>query len=119
MTRILLICALVGAVGCSVFAQTANVIELEPADTARAQKAWDELQKAKNHWALVIADINMRYLNASRTCPAGNTCAVFNKEGFEAGFEFNKDFKFIVPKIEPSPTPHYQLQPYGQLYNYN
>jgi hypothetical protein len=108
----------------SVFAQTANVIELTPADQARAQKSWDAKQKADTEWESVRHDIGHRYagtdgddVGLSRGGPftmkgemgEGNVKTMRPAPGFESGFEFSKDFRFIVPKVaEPKP---YQFYP--------
>jgi hypothetical protein len=94
-------------------AQTANVIELTPADQARAQKAWDALQKAKNDWGVLQTEIQMKYAEAPQSCiggtaiiingGCGGTQVMTSLPGFENGFEFSKDFRFIVPKVlEPT-----------------
>ena len=103
MKRLLLIPILTLA-ALTVWAQTANVIELEPYDTARAQKAWDALQKAQVEWDLERGHISGRYVEKScgpneNKLIIGSACSV---PGFESGFEFSKDFRFIVPK-QPDP----------------
>jgi hypothetical protein len=70
--------------------QTANVIELTPADQARTQKAWDALQKAQGEWNIIVADINGKYVLDKNH---------HQSEGFENGYTFSKDFRFIVPKV--------------------
>ena len=89
-------------VAISVSAQTANVIELDPQDSIRAQKAWNALQKAQTEWDKTRSDIDDKYVNIG---PEG---VVLNLKtgrgyqqplpGFSYGFEFSRDFKHIVPK---------------------
>ena len=82
MKRLAIILLLAG----SLSAQTANVIELSPADTITAKAAWQNLQDAEKKWKDEQSVIGRKYA----TLP-GNP-------GFEHGFEFSKDFKYIVPK---------------------
>lgn len=91
--RLLIMICLLGT--SSVLAQTANVIELSPNDAARAQKAWDTLQKAQAEWKAVRSDIEKSYVK--RACLVIG-CTSTSVEGFESDFEFSKDFKVIVPK---------------------
>ena len=97
----------------TVFAQTANVIELSATDTAKAQKAWDVLQKAQAEWNGLQEEIKQKYtFNTSQKDDPNCLGATVNgkyygcpKKGFENGFEFSKDFRFIVPKAaEPRAT---------------
>lgn len=85
----------------TVGAQTANVVELSQADYERAQKAWDTLQKAKADWEDLTKDIDKRYLQIQlvkqgqyMACNDGRCVP----SEYMYGFEFSKDFKFIVPK---------------------
>jgi hypothetical protein len=90
----------------TVGAQTANVIELKPEDSSRAQKAWDDLQKAEAGWKDVQDQIDMKYVEVPFDGKSGGTFTwpgdVKNgfrpKSGFNGGFEFSQDFKYIVPK---------------------
>jgi hypothetical protein len=96
----------------SVGAQTANVIELKPADTAQAQKAWDALQKAQREWENVQETIGSKYVYTGPVWAIGGTGMKEIHQpvaGFDGGFEFSKDFKYIVPKL-PEQKPY----PYGQ-----
>jgi len=95
----------------TVFAQNANVIELEPTDTVKAQKAWDNLQKAQMEWESTRITLGNKYTNKvpcvaslSGTWPPSSdqVCIHQPKEGFESGFELSKDFKFIIPKSPPT-----------------
>lgn len=95
-------------------AQTANVIELEPSDAAKAQKAYADLQAAQLFWDSTSAYIGRKYAHAGNcvTTDSQNNitggwgpCAISPVSGFENGFEFSKDFKYIVPKPrEQKPT---------------
>jgi hypothetical protein len=82
-----------------VLAQTANVIQLEPADSARAQKAWDALQKAQAEWDAVQKETETKYIPAGVVGHCTNTlrgrCVA---DEWYHGSEFSKDFKAIVPK---------------------
>lgn len=109
----------------SLGAQTANVIELEPADTAKAQKAWDALQRAQKDWDAVVFSMNKQYIAPPIPCTWGSStgeqgpagCS-YPKKGFESGFEFSKDFKFIVPKsaeFKQGIYPAYTLPAVGTL----
>jgi hypothetical protein len=95
----------------TVGAQTANVIELTPADQARAQKAWDALQKAQTEWNDVRDSLDDKYVHngqpwASVGTALGGKVLRQPQPGFENGFEFSSDFRFIVPKVaEPIKTP--------------
>lgn len=97
----------------AVFAQSANVIELEPADGARVQKAWDALQKAQADWDAVHHDIEMKYTTRPGNTGGAGMCVVnadyCYKEAFDDGFEFSTDFKFIVPKNTEPTRPQFQL----------
>lgn len=110
MKRLMIIALLFAG---TVFAQTANVIELDPPDTARAQKAWDALQKAQAEWDATRDSVGLRYavtpgasifsLNCGPIRDGGITCQ-HTRPGFENGFEFSKDFKYIVPKAAAPST---------------
>jgi hypothetical protein len=95
MKRAIVFLILASGVG----AQTANVIELTPADQARAQKAWDALQKAKSEWHSVQESVANKYLTDPQSIVCqGAACGGRIYSTFESGFEFSKDFRFIVPK---------------------
>ena len=94
----------------TVFAQTANVIELSPADILRAHQAWDTLQTAQENWTAVRKSIGDKYTTRPNNTGGASTCTINEpsicyREGFMSGFEFSKDFRFIVPKAaEPRAT---------------
>lgn len=89
------------------FPQSANVVELEAADAAGVEKAWVQLQAAQTIWELKQAYIQRKYIERDVTCAHNPdwkaqtrySCDVaLSVSGFENGFEFSKDFRFIVPK---------------------
>lgn len=106
---IVIVLLLAGTVG----AQSANVIELRPGDADRAKKSWEALQLAQADWESVQKAIGSRYVykapcvaSSSGVWPPSSEefCIRNPKEGFENGFEFSKDFKYIVPKaVEQTP----------------
>ena len=95
MNKLLLILFLAASVG----AQTANVIELDPADAARAQKAWDAKQRADAEWDALRAQIQRKYADPQDRILIPDHSQI---GPFINGFEFSKDFRFIVPKVPAS-----------------
>jgi hypothetical protein len=90
-------------VATGVFAQSANVIQLEPSDSARAQKAWDALQKAQAEWDALYDEFQDKYIvvlksNDHSTVQRSSGKAVSVPSDWARGFEFSKDFKAVVPK---------------------
>lgn len=81
------------------FPQTANVIELAPDDSARAKAAWDVLQTAQHNWDDLQEHMRVKYTTDGR-----NDKDRWPKAAFTYGFEFSKDFRFIVPKLATSGT---------------
>ena len=99
-----------------VVAQTAQVIELSPAEgkqamdlyaqkTAIEKKIEDFRQTIQNKYVsekvpsdgfVVCAGVTNGYL----TCPPPDT-TIIPKNGWEYGFQFSDDFRFIVPKTSP------------------
>lgn len=85
-------------------AQTANVIELAPGDTAKVKAAWDQYQVAKENWLSERLAIGDKYTVRPSNQGGVNPCSIVNatercpKAGFEGGFDFSNDFRFIVPK---------------------
>ena len=90
---LLVLLAAAGTVG----AQSANVIELDIVDSIRAERVWNQLQKAQKEWEQVREDVANKYVNTGKGYP-------LPRPGFESGFEFSKDFRFIVPKQELQPS---------------
>lgn len=94
---VLLICSSLGA-------QEAHVIALKSEDAAHARCAWERLQKAQKEWEQVQKDIEEDYLRVpTESKDASTTLSIFNsgrtyRKGFESGFQFSSDFKYIVPK---------------------
>jgi hypothetical protein len=99
MTHKRLLVAVVLLAASGVLAQTANVIELSPVDAARAQKAWDTLQRAQAEWKETQKDMEVKYvpLGAKGHCTIATDGRCLSDEWIN-GFEFSKDFKAIVPK---------------------
>jgi hypothetical protein len=116
------------AIACaaSLGAQTANVIELSPEDSKEALKVWLAKVDADAKWEIEQTKIGERYTHLTHDNPiikdyeanlrSGGTHACYLNEnvciypGFETGFEFSKDFKYIVPKpLEPPMPQHIQL----------
>jgi hypothetical protein len=94
MKPLILLAVLLAAM--TVGAQTANVIELTPADQARAQKAYGAYVKAETEWNRLEAEIGKRYIDSQRLVVSEHT--TIPPAGFENGFEFSRDFRFIVPR---------------------
>ena len=115
---------------CCVYAQTARVVPLSPADQKEALTKWAALEKAQTDWNTFQARIQTDYLTVSGDDPDkgnlgreegfndGVTCSgckgsdwKYYRKGFESGFEFDKSFQFIVPKPAPvSPQPYQWFQ---------
>jgi hypothetical protein len=106
--KLFAIVVLAGMLAGTLFAQSANVIELEAADAARARKAWDALQKAQAEWDDLRDQIGNKYTLTKQDDAHCAGITLKDKyygcpmKGFENGFEFSKDFKFIVPKMPPA-----------------
>jgi hypothetical protein len=74
----------------SVFAQTANVIELTPADQARTQKAWDALQKAQTEWDSTRKELEQKYILVREDDPdASNERTLINLDSVGTGMVTN------------------------------
>lgn len=82
--------------------QTANVIEITTTDASRVKSAWTMLQKAQADWDAVSSEMEKKYVNVGpeglALNPATGKGYLQPLKGFEYGFEFSKDFRFIVPK---------------------
>lgn len=105
-------------VATAAYPQTANVIDLEPEDSAAALKAWLNLQDAQAKWDNEKSQIESKYVYHALSCwqgptvPSGAVCSgngSAKREGFQSGFEFSKNFKYIVPV--PPPTVNYNGNP--------
>lgn len=83
-------------------AQEAAVVELKPADVSEVKAKWEALQAAQKAWDAVNLEIRQDYLTVPHNSKrAGNLLYSDNDaalRGFEYGFVFSKDFRFIVPK---------------------
>lgn len=89
------------------FPQSANVIQLAPEDASSVRKAYVELQNAQRHWDDIKFIIDSKYVLFSNCSSPDRQslsdgvvlCGTPSRvTGFENGFEFSKDFRFIVPK---------------------
>lgn len=60
MKRIILILAVL-AISSTLCAQSANVIEMAPADAVKAQAAWNRLQQAQKDWNMVKQKLGEQY----------------------------------------------------------
>lgn len=138
------------------YAQTANVIMLEPSDQKEAREKWEAFQKAQKDWDNEQEKIKQKYLvvlegdkdasdwvaDSSTLVFSGTSttwCNVLNesvipkdcpkvdpklkiekhfyrKEWGGGQFEFDKDFRFIVPKrAEPAKPTQFFVNPVGQV----
>lgn len=61
---------------------------LVPEDVTRAQLAYQKLKASQAEYDQVRRDVTKKYLSD-------------NIDGWENGFEFTPDFKFIVPQASP------------------
>lgn len=104
MKRVVLMFALVlAAVGVS--AQNAKVIQIDKDDARDAKAKWEALQKAQADWDAVTERVKKDYLIISANSKECGSIAFGNssggscyRSGWEIGFDFSSDFKFIVPK---------------------
>lgn len=94
MKKILIFALLATSLG----AQTANVIELKPDDALKVKTAWQELQKAEARWKDVNDLIDFSYVEVPYENALISGRSYHPREGFQNGFEFSNDFKYIVPK---------------------
>lgn len=83
--------------------QDAEVIELSESDSTRAHEAWLKLQGAQSAWDKLQTEIEAKYVRLSKgNCEKAGM--IYYSDGsciyqdFNYGFEFSKDFKFVVPK---------------------
>jgi hypothetical protein len=96
------------------FAQTAKVIQLSPEDAAEAKSLYEQKAAIEQKIEAMEEKVATDYLE-DKTKPAayrycvkfvGDTCVQGGpkdvhyprRDGWESGFEFSVDFKFIVPK---------------------
>jgi hypothetical protein len=89
----------------SIGAQEARVIPLKSEDAAHARCTWERLQKAQKEWDDVQESVRNDYVlvpendkDASNVVLSIQGGAHTYRRGFESGFEFSSDFKYIVPK---------------------
>lgn len=120
MKRIVILAVLLlTAIGA--FSQTARVIQLDKPDAQEAKQKWEKLQAAQAEWDAFQERVKNDYtLVSPANKEAGNIISsgpnnLAVRKGFESGFEFSADFKFIVPKVYPAPQP----QACGAFSNWN
>jgi hypothetical protein len=69
----------------SLQAQQAKVIQLSEFHSQEIKAAYERLQRAQKDFDVLNGVIRVKYTKA--------------KEGWEFGFEYDSEFKFIVPKL--------------------
>ena len=97
------------------FTQAGKVLELDLADAKEAKSAYDDMTRANKRMAdfnqrmrekyLVVKDGSDSAASNIATCLTGtaNGCAYYRK-GWENGFEYSDDFRFMVPSPYKPPT---------------
>jgi len=131
---------------CALVAQNAIVVQLSDADAKQAMAKWEDLQDAQKDWNQFNRVIEKKYLQVTIDSPdkgdfvwgSGNIISqqdkLYVRSGFEHGFTFSKDFRFLVPKpaatitnspwIQLNPIPMYEypyiptVRPASKLENY-
>ncbi len=117
----LVVVLLLAGFSLSALGQTAKVIQLSPEDAAQAKSLYAQQAAIQKKIDALNDKITTQY--TSEAVPEGNCIAtaygswVFSgpcsgmgaptssvKPGWENGFEFSEDFKFIVPKPIPPQT---------------
>ena len=100
MKRILITLAFAG----TMYAQTAKVIQLTPAETAEAKHLQAVQVDISKRMQALRGAIEARYISRSNesdgqchTISVGTYCPRQMFEGWSGGFEYSEDFKFIVP----------------------
>lgn len=81
----------------SAHSQEAHVIALKSNDAAHARCTYERLQKAQKEWEEVKEQIQADYVTVEGK--PGTIILAVPKQGFENGFQFSEDFKYIVPKL--------------------
>lgn len=80
------------------------------------EKAWLNLKDSQMIWDKERDRVGSKYVSTKIRCSSGggvvygssdvSPCvSITTPKGFEDGFEFSKDFKFIVPKQAPAQSP--------------
>lgn len=77
-------------------AQTAKVIQLSPEDAKQAQNLYAEKAEVEAKIADLQNKIKVEYLSEYQ-----ESFGSYTLPGWELGFEYSTDFKFIVPKPTP------------------
>lgn len=112
-----LILTLILVVSSIAYSQTAQVIQLSSQDSAEAKSSYQAMKDAEKKWEDFQDQISKKYVRSTNaqtaecwTIGSGTTaylsCPSLNYylPGWENGFEFTKDFGFLVPKQEPKST---------------
>ena len=94
--------SLVFAVGC--YAQTAQVIQLTPDESRQAAALYAQKAEVEAKIAALQTSITEKYTKETRTYVFCTSCVTYlgTKTGWEGGFEYSTDFKFIVPAPQPT-----------------
>ena len=102
-------------------AQTAKVIQLSPEDATKAAALYQQKADIEKQITDLEEKITESYLKGkadSYFCGVGYICVASPapKSGWESGFEYSSDFKFIVPKPVSTSIGLYPIcYPYGGL----
>lgn len=109
-----LILTLMLAVSSIAYSQTAQVIQLSSQDSAEAKSSYQAMKDAEKKWQDFQDQIRKKYVESKNaptvwcssivsgttaylSCPDNNYLP-----GWENGFEFTKDFGFLVPLPDPT-----------------
>lgn len=94
-------------------AQTARVVELSASDTAQAKALYVEQEALTKRTIAFRESIQKRYLY-DPSVPARSFSPF--KEGWDIGFQYSVDFRFIVPLPAPIYYPAATIGGVGTLY---
>jgi len=100
-------------------AQNIEVIALEPADAAAVALDHDELEKAQKKFDDMRGHIENHYITETCVRGPGGEELKCRKSGWGAGFQFSKDYKYIVPAPEPKGEGWKFLQDLPYVPNYH
>jgi hypothetical protein len=88
-----------------VVGQEARVIALKSEDAAHVRCTWERLQKAQKEWNEVLEQTQNDYIlvpikdkDASQSVLRMQDMNRTYRSGWENGFQFSSDFKYLVPK---------------------
>lgn len=84
------------------FGQTAKVIQLSPEDAAQAKSLYAQKAEIEKKISSLVDGVHDKYLIISHHGPDG-LYGIY-KDGWNNGFEFSDDYKFIVPKTYSTPN---------------